>query len=340
MFNQSHIRWFIVLVGCLAMMAVMTAQPASSGGVFGDIVNLIAPGLGTDLDDAHRDLKERLPIYREVTKGIDHLSGEARVEVLGPILKEMIIASREDALKAGTSPIPSHVFDHLRIYFPDKLLQRVRYRVGQGHELSLQANSFRFGDASAIALDYVVVFRYRSDASRNLALWAHELGHVQQYESWGISDFAKRYIRNHRDLEKDADEVAAEFRRVSTVHENWRRPVLSKRWKNEVTVTLWKGRDSPLPSSTYSLEWYVQKDPPKYGAWLYRDNSVSGRIHTLRVDKDSRRWRDGARITCHVVLSHGSFEGIRLMSDYYRFYRDHNGWEVVYDAPRYPDVSR
>ena len=340
MYIQNCIRRFVVLVGLLVVMGIIFGQPAHSGGVFGDIVNLVAPGMGTKLDDVHRDLKDRLPLYGDAMDGINHLSREMRAETLGRVLKEMIIASRDNAIRAGTSSTPPHLFQELRVYFPDSLLKRVRYRVGQGHELSLQANAFRFGEASAIALDYVIVFRYSRDALGDLALWAHELGHVQQYERWGIGAFAKRYIRNRREVEKEADIVAAEFRRFASVHEDWRRAVLSKEGENEVTVTLWRTRDNPLPSSNYDLIWYVQKNPPQYGAWEYVDNNVSGRIHTLEVDKDSKRWRDGARITCYVTLSDGSFEGVRLRSDFYRFYRDEIGWEVVYDAPRYPDGSR
>jgi len=51
----------------------------------------------------------------------------------------------------------------------------------------LPALSFRFGDASAITLDDVVMFRNESDAQNNPVLWAHELAHVMQHEWWGFS---------------------------------------------------------------------------------------------------------------------------------------------------------
>ena len=84
------------------------------------------------------------------------------------------------------------------------LLNRVTYRVGQGHELSVQANSMRFGDARAVALIDTIVFASSWDAENNDVLWAHEMKHVEQYHSWGLSDFAKRYVRNWQAVENDA----------------------------------------------------------------------------------------------------------------------------------------
>lgn len=43
--------------------AVFTLTPvvATAGGLLGDAINLIAPGAGTQLDDAHRRIKEAIP---------------------------------------------------------------------------------------------------------------------------------------------------------------------------------------------------------------------------------------------------------------------------------------
>ncbi|SFV19809.1 eCIS core domain-containing protein [Bradyrhizobium arachidis] len=55
----------------------------------------------------------------------------------------------------------------------------VRFKVRDGGELNLANNSMRFGDALAVTLIDVIVFRGPSEAS-NHALWAHEMMHVQQ----------------------------------------------------------------------------------------------------------------------------------------------------------------
>ena len=75
-------------------------------------------------------------------------------------------------------------------FIPDNILNRVRYRVGGGGDLTLQVNAIRYGEAAAITLDYVVIFKEQNGALYNPTLWAHELTHVGQYQSWGIHDFA------------------------------------------------------------------------------------------------------------------------------------------------------
>lgn len=195
----------------LGIVLAIYSNPAHCGSLIGDAVNTIAPGVGTKLDNLHDDVKKGIKPYGEIMDAGDNVAKETRVETIGPILAKMIIASREDALKAGASPLPSRLISRFQGYFPTPLLQRVRYRVGQGNELSLQANAFRFKDKDAIALDYVIVFRHADDASDNLYLWAHELGHVQQYACWGILDFAKRYVRDRDAVERQADEIADKY---------------------------------------------------------------------------------------------------------------------------------
>ncbi len=50
----------------------------------------------------------------------------------------------------------------------------------------------------------VIVFRHASDAQDNVALWAHELKHVEQYLDWGVAEFARRYTLDHRAVEQPA----------------------------------------------------------------------------------------------------------------------------------------
>jgi hypothetical protein len=168
---------------------------------------------GRALDDANREVKRVVPLYGQledaVTQPIRHVTTEAAVEATAPVLKNLILMSRNDALSAGATPLPPEVIWEFSGFYSQEVLS-VYWRVGQGHDLSLQANSFRFGDRAAIVLDTVMVFRSWSDAN-SLWLWAHELAHVEQYRAWGIDDFTKRYIRDYAQIENDANRRADEF---------------------------------------------------------------------------------------------------------------------------------
>jgi hypothetical protein len=136
---------------------------------------------------------------------------EVVVETTAPILKNLILASRQEAFNRGTWALPPQVIQEFSgFYAPDVLA--VQWGIGGGNDLSIQANSFRYGDRAAIVLDTVVVFRSMNDASvSNLRLWAHELAHVEQYRAWGIDNFTKRYIRDFNAVEAEADRRANEF---------------------------------------------------------------------------------------------------------------------------------
>lgn len=125
-------------------------------------------------------------------------------------LAQWIMSSRSDAVKAGVHAIPTTIRSQLRGHFPEPLLARVRYRVGTGKEYSLQTHAFK-GNAVAITLDDVILFRPEGNVVNDARLWAHELTHVQQYERWGVRGFARRYTLDHAGVEAQATAGADRF---------------------------------------------------------------------------------------------------------------------------------
>ncbi len=124
-------------------------------------------------------------------------------DVVASLLAQLIIAARRDALAAGTGPIPERIVQALTGYFPADLLRSVRCG-GGGASLSLPGLAFQYGDALAITLIDVVLFRRDDDVRWNEKIWAHELTHVMQYRRWGVEGFAARYIADSAAVEREA----------------------------------------------------------------------------------------------------------------------------------------
>ncbi|WP_312070085.1 eCIS core domain-containing protein [Lelliottia nimipressuralis] len=196
-----------------SVLTLLIAVPSRAGGLFGDFVNMACGqcGAGDALDKAHDEIKKTIPPYKDLEEGASHAVNEALVQATAPVLQEAIARSRDDALKNGVSPVPNDIKNNLRGFIPDKILDVAMYRVQGGGDLSLQVNSIRYGEAQAITLDYVIVFKDQNDALYNPTLWAHELTHVQQYQDWGLKDFAIRYVRNYRDVESPAYEQETRY---------------------------------------------------------------------------------------------------------------------------------
>ncbi len=68
----------------------------------------------------------------------------------------------------------------------------MRYAIGDVSPSGVAGFAIRNGNAAAVTLIDTVVFKDESYVG-SLALWAHELHHVQQYKDWGLSGFAARY---------------------------------------------------------------------------------------------------------------------------------------------------
>ncbi|HEX7237853.1 MAG TPA: DUF4157 domain-containing protein [Gammaproteobacteria bacterium] len=132
------------------------------------------------------------------------------VESLAPVLARWIESERDAAKAQGVEPIPAAIRASLEGYVPKAVLDRVRWREGAS-ELSLPQNMIRFGHASAVTLDDVIVFEDNTTAVEDPKFWAHEIKHVMQFEEWGVEGFAARYLSDSQAVENEAWEYRWQF---------------------------------------------------------------------------------------------------------------------------------
>jgi hypothetical protein len=108
-----------------------------------------------------------------------------------------IIASHDAVIAGGGRPIPAHLRKTLRRWYPDDLLNAVRWASLRGPIKQLLQDSRMNFDGDTLAITMIDVVIFRNDAlADDGALWAHELYHVQQYREWGVFGFAKRWVEN------------------------------------------------------------------------------------------------------------------------------------------------
>lgn len=124
------------------------------------------------------------------------------------VLARAIVYLRDLALQEA-KPIPLEVQIKLAPFFPANLLDKVRYSIALNPLVRSALRELIETDRYSLAftLDYVIVFADEGGVD-DLWLWAHELTHVQQYARWGVESFARFYIDNHRQVEKEAHEYA------------------------------------------------------------------------------------------------------------------------------------
>ncbi|MDH0118192.1 MAG: DUF4157 domain-containing protein [Pseudomonas stutzeri] len=119
-------------------------------------------------------------------------------------LQNWIQQSRDRLMAGGVEPIPLHIRSQLEPYFDLAVLESAQYRVGDEVVLNAGNTLLRNPDVNAVTLIDVIVFRHEEDARDNVALWAHELKHVEQYLDWGVAEFARRYTQDFRAVERPA----------------------------------------------------------------------------------------------------------------------------------------
>ncbi len=165
------------------------------------VTGLLAAGTGLLLSPAGAAPAGSLAAARQAM--VDRAVQEA-----APAFAAWIIATR-DTLADGALPPPPGMQALLAGYFPPELLARVRYRVGWPSGAAGAA--FRLSNARAATIDRVIVFRDREIAA-DPVIWAHELAHVRQFETWGVAGFASRYLRDRAGVEAEAWDVATTYK--------------------------------------------------------------------------------------------------------------------------------
>lgn len=130
-------------------------------------------------------------------------------DIISQTLEAGLRRSRDTA-REGSSPLPEDIRAALSPYFDAALLDDVRYKIGDTSADGLAGFAIRNGNAAAVTLIDTIVFKEEKYVG-NIALWAHEMHHVQQYAEWGVAGFASRYAFGWEMVENEARARAGDF---------------------------------------------------------------------------------------------------------------------------------
>ena len=134
---------------------------------------------------------------------------ETGLDLAASALANALQHSRDAARAAGTLHMPEHIRAALLDHYPADLLDSVQYRIGGADTATVQSFSLRYGEATAVTTIDTITFADPWDAENNIALWGHEVKHVEQFQTWGVYGFAQRYVRDHEAVERDAYAIGA-----------------------------------------------------------------------------------------------------------------------------------
>jgi hypothetical protein len=129
-------------------------------------------------------------------------------------LANALVASRDAAWEQGTEPMPPQIRAALLSWYPADLLDSIEYRVGAPEDGSVQSLALRYGEATAVTAIDTIIFRNDGDAQTNVALWGHEVKHVEQFQRWGLMGFARRYVADHTAVEAEAYAIEAKIKAI------------------------------------------------------------------------------------------------------------------------------
>jgi hypothetical protein len=135
-------------------------------------------------------------------------------QIAGPALALWLTQARAEAAIAGTQPIPPQIRLQLLRWYDPGVLDAARYKVSDNGQFSAATAMLQNPDVGAVTLIDIILFRDAETAEQNVALWAHELKHVQQYQEWGVDGFAQRYTQDFNAVEAPAYAIQAEVRRA------------------------------------------------------------------------------------------------------------------------------
>jgi Domain of unknown function (DUF4157) len=204
----SMLMLVLILTGIAVLARAQEKAGAETLGSRRDAAALIAAG--DTIARIHQVVSTFNDRNRQALQWVEGRLRQTAAEGGGPILERWIMASRDEALRDGAAPLPTPMKKMLLGFFPETLLDRVRYRVGWGSRATLQGYVFGVADTKGITLGDVIVFR-DAEAAADPLIWAHELAHVQQYSRLGVRGFSERYLHSFGEVEGEAWRVHGRY---------------------------------------------------------------------------------------------------------------------------------
>ena len=148
---------------------------------------------------------------RQAGRDIDQMRRKFLASVIsGPALEQWLIELRNTAMN-GAMAMPPEMRQALQGWYTPGLMDKVRFKIGDGGELNLGNNIIRFGQATAVTLIDVIIFKGPSEAVCP-SLWAHEMKHVQQFEEWGVHSSAVQYAQSSNSVENPAYATEGQYK--------------------------------------------------------------------------------------------------------------------------------
>ncbi|MGE8065997.1 eCIS core domain-containing protein [Pseudomonas sp. NPDC089569] len=135
-------------------------------------------------------------------------------QIAAPALALWLTQARAQAALSGLQPIPANIREQLLRWYDPGVLDAARYKISDNGQFSDASLMLQSPDINAVTLIDIILFKDAQTAEQNVALWAHELKHVQQYQEWGVEGFAQRYTQDFNAVEAPAYAIQAEVRRA------------------------------------------------------------------------------------------------------------------------------
>jgi len=194
----------------LSLAALLLATPAvAQTGPNTSAVSGIAPRRANEPVEPARPQSPAYLEFANFTRGFMQVQTQYSANLISETLAAAMQRSR-DTVRPESRPIPDVVKKELSPFFAESTLKDVRYTIGDTSQAGLAGFAIRNGNAAAVTLIDTVVFKDEKYVN-SLALWAHELHHIEQYKDWGLSGFAARYAFGWKEVEAEASARAAAF---------------------------------------------------------------------------------------------------------------------------------
>jgi hypothetical protein len=210
--GASSRRWIKFLLG-LAVVGLTGSGVAvvSAGGL-----REVLAGDPSKMD--YKRLRQGLDWAEDLADRASRGTGRASTLAAARALERAILYSRSRARRTGTHPIPPEIRDQLEDYFPEYILDEVRWTYpNKDLDLGSAVAAWYGSEGGAVTLRDTIVFSPRNGAVASRYLWAHELTHALQYHELGMNDFARVYVTNPRLLERqawdNADQIVLQLQR-------------------------------------------------------------------------------------------------------------------------------
>lgn len=179
----------------IIVILLLVVSNVRAGGIFGDIVNLVAPGVGTELDQMHEDFQNQFDAYNQIVQNLTNfIPNPITIACTVPFdaIKNTVMTSCAPSDEIYNAIHQESIQEAIDLLVANNMIESSEFH-------GVQIRWCPFVNGAGVTPESNRIYLNSSFINESLieraVLIAHEMTHIRQFRNFGSDEFKCKYSK-------------------------------------------------------------------------------------------------------------------------------------------------